>query len=109
MDNIAYKFVRWEVPALEQLKDSKVYQLKQKCLNGEKLTRQEKDWLTEKMNDIYGRGLIPLQGYMFSFRQFTKRFLLHVGDSWYERRGFDKTSVRKTFCVRVSEIVEIPS
>ena len=36
---IATKFVAWEVPTLENLQDSKVYGLRTKLNNGEKLTK----------------------------------------------------------------------
>ncbi len=45
---IATKFVAWEVPSLENLQDSKVYGLRTKLNNGERLSREEKDWLTLK-------------------------------------------------------------
>ena len=45
---IATKFVAWEVPSLENLQGSKVYGLRTKLNNGEKLSREEKDWLTGK-------------------------------------------------------------
>ena len=47
---MATKFVAWEVPTLEALKDSKVYNLREKLNNGERMNREEKDWLTEKVN-----------------------------------------------------------
>jgi len=109
MEQIAFKFVKWEVPALEQLKESKVYKLKQKLLNGEKLSRDEKNWLTEKGHDIYGNDLIPLQRWMFDFRDFMKRYLVRQYGSWQEYRGFDKTSVRSMLFGTITEIVEIPS
>ena len=45
---MATKFVAWEVPTLEALKDSKVYNLREKLNNGERMNREEKDWLTER-------------------------------------------------------------
>ena len=51
---IATKFVAWEVPSLENLQGSKVYGLRTKLNNGEKLSREEKDWLTRKR--MVGRG-----------------------------------------------------
>ncbi|WP_259655307.1 hypothetical protein [Sphingobacterium sp. UME9] len=39
---IATKFVRHEVPDLEALKSSKVYQLREKLNKGERLSRAEK-------------------------------------------------------------------
>ena len=47
---IATKFVAWEVPSLENLQDCKVYGLRSKLNNGEKLSREEKDWLTRNVN-----------------------------------------------------------
>ena len=37
---IATKFVAWEVPSLENLQGSKVYGLRTKLNNGEKLSRE---------------------------------------------------------------------
>lgn len=47
---MATKFVAWEVPTLEALKGSKVYNLREKLNNGGQVNREEKDWLTEKVN-----------------------------------------------------------
>lgn len=109
MSTIAYKFVKWEVPALEQLKSSKVYQLKEKLVNGEKLTREEKNWIVENGHGLYGNGLIPLQGWMFDFREYMNRYLVRQYGCWHEYRGFDKTSVRAMLYGRITEIVQIPS
>ena len=38
------KFVNWEVPKLEALKDCKAYQLRQRLNDGGKLNRSEKNW-----------------------------------------------------------------
>ncbi len=48
---IATKFVAWKVPTLESLRNSKVYRLRFKLNNGEKLSQEEKDWLTRNVND----------------------------------------------------------
>ena len=57
---IATKFVAWEVPSLENLQGSKVYGLRTKLNNGEKLSREEKDWLTEKVNsNTYFKSAVP--------------------------------------------------
>ena len=37
MQQIAMKFVQWDVPELEKLKDSRVYQLREQLDNGDKL------------------------------------------------------------------------
>ena len=41
MTQIAMKFVQWDVPELEKLKDSKVYKLRERLDNGDKLSREE--------------------------------------------------------------------
>ena len=65
---IATKFVAWEVPTLENLQDSKVYGLRTKLNNGEKLSREEKDWLTRNVNsNSYFNSAVTLQGWKFDF------------------------------------------
>ena len=49
--SIATKFVEWSVPELDTLKDSKAYRLREKLNNGEKMSREEKNWLPEAVND----------------------------------------------------------
>lgn len=49
MTQIAMKFVQWDVPELDGLKDSKVYRLRERLNNGDKLTREEKNWLTRNV------------------------------------------------------------
>ena len=39
---IATKFVKWDIPKLESLRNSKVYALREKVNSGEKLERDEK-------------------------------------------------------------------
>ena len=57
---IATKFVAWEVPSLENLQGSKVYGLRTKLNNGEKLSREEKDWLTRNVNsNTYFKSAVP--------------------------------------------------
>lgn len=46
MKQIATKFVKWDVPELATLKDSKVYRLRERLNDGDKLTREEKNWIT---------------------------------------------------------------
>ena len=42
MTQIAMKFVQWDVPELEKLKDSKVYKLRERLDNGDKLSREKR-------------------------------------------------------------------
>ena len=45
---MATKFVAWEVPTLEALKGSKVYNLREKLNNGRQMNREEKAGTTDK-------------------------------------------------------------
>ena len=75
MTQIAMKFVQWDVPELDGLKDSKVYRLRERLNNGDKLTREEKNWLTRNVWECcrFRRG-IALGGYLFDFSDVLKRY-----------------------------------
>ena len=47
---LAIKFVQWDVPSLESLCNSKVYLLRVKLYCGERMSREEKNWLCEAVN-----------------------------------------------------------
>ena len=77
---MATKFVAWEVPTLEALKGSKVYNLREKLNNGGQMNREEKDWLTEKVNsNTYFKNAVPLQGWRFDFSDVLRTYLVHPG------------------------------
>ena len=80
MKQIASKFVQWDVPELEKLKDSKVYKLRERLDNGGKLSRSEKNWLTRSQQ--YG----------------------HVAEYY----AVDKTSLRSVLYGRIEDIIEVP-
>ena len=48
MQQVAMKFVQWDVPELEKLKGCRVYQLREQLDNGDKLSREDKNWITRK-------------------------------------------------------------
>lgn len=74
---IAVKFVKWDVPELNTLSNSKVYILREKLNTGEKLSRDEKNWITENVNhNLYFKSAIPLQGYRFDFSDILKTFIV---------------------------------
>lgn len=79
MTQIAMKFVQWDVPELEKLKDSKGYKLRERLDNGDKLSREEKNWLTRNVKECchFKRG-IALMGYRFDFSDVLKRYLWGV-------------------------------
>ncbi|WP_211638401.1 hypothetical protein [Porphyromonas levii] len=74
---LASKFVQWDVNPLESLQASKVYLLRVKLNRGERMSREEKDWLCEAVNsNSYFRTAVPLMGYRFDFFDVLKK------DTW---------------------------
>lgn len=97
---VATKFVKWEVPTLESLHECKVYRLRMKVNNGEVLNREEKNWITEKVNgNTYFKSAIPLQGWRFDFSDILRTFLVPVRTmeriQGYGQDGTPKDIVRK--------------
>lgn len=106
---IAYKFVKWDINPLETLKDSTVYRLKVKAMGGQKMTREEKDWLARNLAlSTYGRSAIALMGWMFNFYGYVNRYLVKQYNSWTEYYAPDRTSLRKALYGRIQELHELP-
>ncbi len=106
MDNtIAFKFVSWDVQPLSSFKDTLVYKVKEKLINGERLTREEKDNIVSSM--LFKNGYIKLGGWCFSFTPYMKTYLVKQYDRWEEYKAFDKTSLRKILYGTTQKIVEI--
>lgn len=102
MENV-YKFVSWDVPALETYKGAKVYIIMDKLNRTEKLTRDEKDYIYN-----HGQGYIDLMGYRYNFKPYMHKYLVnykYIG--WLERWAYDKTSIRIADKSQVLQIVEI--
>lgn len=105
---IAWKFNEQATSKLEDLKGAKVYELRLKLNNGEKLSREEKNWIAEKLNtNSYSRTGIPLMGWMFSFRDVVKPYWVKQYGQISERYAMDKTSIRATTYGRIDKIVEV--
>ena len=105
---MATKFVAWEVPTLEALKGSKVYILREKLNNGGQMNREEKDWLTEKVNsNTYFKSAVPLQGWRFDFSDVLRTFLVCQYGRRTEYKATDKTGLRRYLYGRIDNIVEL--
>lgn len=103
-----YKFVKWEVPSIEALKDAKAVRLRTHIDNGGRLTRQDKNWITEEVNhNPYFKRAVPVQGWCISFADVLRRFVVKQYGQWWEMYAIDKTAIRKTTYGRIEEIVEI--
>ena len=106
--DIASKFVEWDVPTLVSLESSKVYQLREKLNRGEKLERNEKNWLTEAVNhNSYFKQSVPLQGWRFSFADVLHHYWVKQYGQIVEYFAVDKTALRSILFGRVEQIVEL--
>ena len=105
---IETKFVAWEVPTLDELKVSKVYILREKLNNGGQMNREEKDWLTEKVNsNTYFKSAVPLQGWRFDFSDILQTYIVKQYGHWAESKATDKTALRNFLYGRIDSIVEL--
>lgn len=108
MDAIAIKFTRWDVSPLETLKQSKVYELRERLNAGERISREEKNWITAQVNNNpYFKSAIPLRGYRFDFSDVLKTYLVKQYGRYIEYRAIDKTSLRAMLYGRVERIIQI--
>lgn len=110
MDNqsIATKFARWDVQPLENFSQSCVYLIREQLNQGGRLTREQKNYIAERLNhNSYFRTAIPLGGYRFDFSDITRKFLVKQYGSWQEYFAPDKTSLRSILHGRIAQIVEI--
>ncbi|WP_311560918.1 hypothetical protein [Prevotella bivia] len=115
---LAIKFVQWDVPLLENLRNSKVYLLRAKLNRGERMSREDellrawlekKNWLCEAVNtNTYFRTAVPLMGYRFDFMDVLKKYLVNQYGHWAEYYAPDRTSLRAYLYGSVNQIVEIP-
>ena len=106
---LATKFVQWDVEPLDRLSDSRVYLLRVKLNRGERMSREEKNWLCEAVNsNTYFRTAVPLQGWRFDFLDMLKKYLVNQYGQWAEYYAPDRTSLRSFLYGRINQIVEIP-
>ena len=106
---LAIKFVQWNVLPLESLCNSKVYLLRVKLNRGERMSREEKNWLAEAVNtNTYFRTAVPLMGHRFDFMDVLKKYLVNQYGHWAEYYAPDRTSLRSFLCGQINQIVEIP-
>jgi len=101
------KFVSWDVPELDTLKNSKAYQLRQKLNNGEKLNRSEKNWLTRAMHGTYGKHCVCVRGWMFDFSDVCHLYWVQQAGHIAEYYAMDKTSLKTILYGKVDTIVKL--
>lgn len=105
-----YQFVEWQPISEDLIKRSRPYELLEKLEKGEKLNREEKDYITMKVNEgVYYNNAVALGGWCINFAKYLKRYVVKQYDQWTEKYAMDKTSLRKNLYGYVDEIVELPS
>lgn len=108
MNAIAIKFVKWDISPLATLTGSRVYGLRERLDKGEKINREEKNWITENVNNnAYFKNAIPLGGWRFDFSDVLKTFVVKQYGHYQEYRAVDKTSLRTILYGRIERIIEI--
>ncbi len=108
MAQIATKFVKWDVPELTTLQDTRVYKLRERLNNGGKLNREEKNWITRNVwESVYFRRGIALSGYHFDFSDILKRYFVKQHRQICEYYAIDKTALRSVLYGRIEVIVEV--
>ena len=102
-----YPFVK-EPAKIEKIKSTKAYELRDKLNRGEKLSADEKMWITEEVRySSFSKSGIARLGWIISFRDVLKRFLYRQYGTWTEAYAFNKTCLRKSTYGRIDEIVEL--
>ena len=108
MNAIAIKFVKWDISPFAPLTGSRVYGLRERLDKGEKISREEKNWITENVNNnAYFKSAIPLGGWRFDFSDVLKTFVVKQYGHYQEYSAVDKTSLRTMLYGRIEHIIEI--
>ena len=106
-EQIAYKFVQHEISPLENYSNSFEYKMKLKLLNGEELTREEKNRLASNLSTSMQKSTLKLMGWAYSFRELLNEYFVEFTYGSIERYyAPDKTSLRACLS-SVRRIVEV--
>ena len=108
MKTIATKFVSGEVPELNSLKNSRAYTLRERLNAGEKISREEKNWIASQVNhSTFFKKAIALRGYRFDFSDVLKEYIVLQYGHYQAYWAIDKTSLRTILFGRVDRIIEV--
>ena len=87
---------------------TKAYRIRVKLNNKEKLSREEKNYITtECHHNCFFKTSIPILGWRISFNDVLKTYLVKQYDRWTEYNAMDKTSLRNMISGKIDKIVEI--
>ncbi len=95
IENYIYKFTDTNV-SIEDLKESDYYKMLENCLNGDFKMLKEKSTSYWYM-DLARNGYLKLQGYVFRFKPFLKKYLVqHRYENHYNiYYAYNKTCLYK--------------
>lgn len=104
-----YKFVKWEVSPLKELKGSDIYNLYEKAQKG-LLSMEDKDVIFKYLQtNSYSRTGIPRAGWMFSFKEHLEKYLVKLKEfGWEEVYSINKHSIQKFYGSSGLEIIKKP-
>lgn len=116
MNNV-HKFVKHEIPAIDQLSNAPVYKLLKHFNDGGTLKTADKSLIESVFGELwhyetYKNGCYKLQGYIFDFSDFLKTYLVKTKyDGWQEYKAFNKTWLRTNAVTpsHILKIVELPA
>lgn len=103
------RFTKWEPAPIDNIKSSTAWIIRNKVNKGEKLTREEKNYIAGQLfSNGYFRKSIPVLGWEISFADVVKRYWVKEFNNISEHYAPDKTSLRNACHLRKdAEIVEI--
>lgn len=108
--NQIYKFVKHDVPPLEDIRGSAAYRIYEKMKSGMKLTREEKNYITRSVNsNCFFRDSVPVMGWRFNFSPILRTYLVNQYGRWSEYKAVDATSLRAYLYGRITRIVKLAS
>ena len=94
-----YKFTDTATP-IEDIISSEIYQIATKINNKEKLTREEKDYLYDKLIHTGGSyKVVRIMGWCIDFSNILQTYLVNYRYEptiWREKYALDKTSIRSS-------------
>ena len=93
---------------VNNVKGSKVSMLADKINNGIKLSRDEKDWITEScQSNSYSKVGVPVMGVMFNFKSILTLYIVRQYGAVCEYYAIDKTSLRKSIGGKIDYIKQL--
>ena len=102
MKTLAYKFVKWDIPALDTLKGTRTYILARKLEDRKPMTRSEKNEITRLAREY---GHVRLGGWLFHLHGLKSYYIKQYGHV-QEVRAYDKTALRACTNGRIQNITE---